>query len=82
MSFHTSTNYQIQAPPPYDKDVHEDIIADIARMRAQTYPSEFDFHLDLTGSLKRLRDGHAYWRHTCYVRARLPAVIAFADLTY
>ena len=29
MAFHTSTNYQIQAPEPFADDVQEDIIADL-----------------------------------------------------
>ncbi|KAG6891044.1 hypothetical protein C0992_010706 [Termitomyces sp. T32_za158] len=32
LAFHTSVNYQIQAPPPYDRDVHEDLKADLAEI--------------------------------------------------
>ena len=28
LAFHASVNYQIQAPPPFDEDVHEDLVAD------------------------------------------------------
>ncbi|KAL0577205.1 hypothetical protein V5O48_004803, partial [Marasmius crinis-equi] len=50
LAFHTSVNYQIQAPPPFDKDVHEDLRADLARIQSQSYSSEYDFHIDLSPS--------------------------------
>ncbi|KAK7047460.1 hypothetical protein VNI00_006691 [Paramarasmius palmivorus] len=56
LAFHTSVNYQIQAPAPFDKDVHEDVIADLERIRSQPYGSEYDFHIDVSRALKRLQD--------------------------
>ncbi|KAG7091916.1 hypothetical protein E1B28_008311 [Marasmius oreades] len=66
LAFHTSVNYQIQAPPPFDKDVHEDLAADLARIRHQSYFSDYDLHIDLSRTLKRLNDGHCVWINTCY----------------
>ncbi|KAJ7770130.1 hypothetical protein DFH07DRAFT_768685 [Mycena maculata] len=61
LPFHTSVNYQILAPPPFRNDVHEDIAADLARISQMTYESDFDFHLDLYHSFKRLNDGHSLY---------------------
>ncbi|KAF9481525.1 hypothetical protein BDN70DRAFT_876169 [Pholiota conissans] len=66
LAFHTSVNYQIQAPPPFEKDVHEDLHADLARISQQDYPSEFDFHLDIYRSFKRTNDGHCGVYNYCY----------------
>ncbi|KAG6919989.1 hypothetical protein DXG01_013338 [Tephrocybe rancida] len=66
LAFHTSVNYQIQAPPPYDKDVHEDLKADLARISQQRYASDFDLHLDLYRSFKRVNDGHCGVYNYCY----------------
>ncbi len=57
---HTSVNYQIQAPEPFNNDVHEDLHADLARISSQDHhPSEFDLHLDLFRTFKRVNDGTA-----------------------
>ncbi|KAF5322155.1 hypothetical protein D9619_001894 [Psilocybe cf. subviscida] len=66
LPFHTSVNYQIQAPPPFDKDVHEDLAADLARISAQDYPSEFAFHIDIYRAFKRTNDGHCGVYNYCY----------------
>ncbi|KAF8210375.1 hypothetical protein K438DRAFT_2011782 [Mycena galopus ATCC 62051] len=66
LPFHTSVNYQILAPHPFDKYVHEDIAADLARIKETTYPSDFHFHLDLYSSFRRLNDGHAVILNLCY----------------
>lgn len=66
LAFHTSVNYQIQAPPPYDKDVHEDLVVDLARMSEESYSSEFDFHIDIYRSFKRVNDGHCGVFNFCY----------------
>ena len=66
LAFHTSVNYQIQAPPPFDEDVHEDIVADLARISKESYSSEFDFHIDIYRSFKRLNDGHCGVLNYCY----------------
>ena len=59
-------NYQIQAPPPYDEDVHEDLVADLARISKESYFSEFDFHIDIYRSFKRVNDGHCGVFNFCY----------------
>ncbi|RDB27918.1 Peptidase S41 family protein ustP [Hypsizygus marmoreus] len=57
LAFHTSTNYEIRAPQPFTADVHEELLADLARIRAQSYKSDYDLHIDLSRSVKRLNDG-------------------------
>ncbi|KAJ6499989.1 hypothetical protein C8R47DRAFT_970997 [Mycena vitilis] len=66
LPFHTSVNYQILAPHPFDKEVHEDIAADVARIKETSYPSDFHFHLDLYSSFRRLNDGHCTIFNFCY----------------
>ncbi|KAL0578755.1 hypothetical protein V5O48_003253 [Marasmius crinis-equi] len=66
LAFHTSTNYQIQAPPPFDNDVHEDLHQSVARISAQEYQSEFGFHVDLFTTFKRVNDGHCVVINYCY----------------
>ncbi|TFK44792.1 hypothetical protein BDQ12DRAFT_673584 [Crucibulum laeve] len=66
LAFHTSVNYQIKAPPPFEHDVHEDLHADLARMRESYYSSDFDFHLDVYRSFKRVNDGHCGVYNLCY----------------
>ncbi|KAF8897024.1 hypothetical protein CPB84DRAFT_1681804 [Gymnopilus junonius] len=63
--FHTSTNYQIQAPP-FEDDVQMDLHAALARISAQSYPSEFEFHLDVYRSFKGVKDGHCGVYNYCY----------------
>lgn len=85
MAFHTSVNYQIQAPPPYE-DVAEDILFDIARIREESYASDYDFHIDISRSVKRLIDGHVVWVNYCYDSAlynlalRIHRLITFSYL--
>jgi len=68
LPFHASQFYQIQAPPPFENDVHENIAASLARISQQEYQSEFDMHIDLQNSFAQLRDGHTVWINECYVR--------------
>ena len=65
MAFHTSTNYEIQAPSPFD-DVHQDIIATLARVSSQSYDTDFDFHVDLATSTRTMGDGHSVYVNMCY----------------
>lgn len=66
LAFHTSTNYQLRAPEPFTQDVHEDLLGDLARISRQAYPSDYDLHIDLSRTLKRLNDGHCAYSSTCY----------------
>ncbi|KAL5522967.1 hypothetical protein ACEPAF_1234 [Sanghuangporus sanghuang] len=66
LAFHTSVNYQVRAPEPFTADVHEDILGDIARIRRTQYSSEFDMHVDLARSVRRLMDGHCVYINACY----------------
>jgi len=42
LNFHTSTNYQIQAPEPYT-DTHVDIQAELARIKRSKYDNDCMF---------------------------------------
>ncbi|KAJ6499204.1 hypothetical protein C8R45DRAFT_1061350 [Mycena sanguinolenta] len=66
LAFHTSVNYQILAPHPFDQYIHEDLAADLARIQETAYPSDFDLHLDLFHSFRRLNDGHCVILNLCY----------------
>ncbi|KAI0941993.1 hypothetical protein AcV7_002542 [Taiwanofungus camphoratus] len=66
LAFHTSVNYQRLAPPPFSLDVHEDVQGDLARISVQEYASDFDLHVDLSQTLKRLNDGHCIYINLCY----------------
>ncbi|KAF9049822.1 hypothetical protein BJ165DRAFT_1454055 [Panaeolus papilionaceus] len=66
LPFHTSVNYQIQAPPPFEHDVQEDLAADLLRISTQSYSSDFEFHLDIYRSFKRANDGHCGVYNYCY----------------
>ncbi|KAF7296131.1 Peptidase S41 family protein ustP [Mycena kentingensis (nom. inval.)] len=65
LAFHTSVNYQLQAPAPF-ADVHEDIHRDLARIQDTEYPTAFDLHLDLYYSFRRLADGHCTTLNLCF----------------
>ena len=66
LAFHTSVNYELSAPEPFTADVHEDLLGDLARISMQEYGSDFELHIDLSRTLKRLNDGHCVWVNLCY----------------
>ena len=66
LAFHTSVNYQRLAPEPFTSQVHEDLLADLARIGHQSYPNDFELHKDLSYTLKRLNDGHCVYINYCY----------------
>ncbi|KAI0667292.1 hypothetical protein C8Q78DRAFT_1175982 [Trametes maxima] len=66
LAFHTSVNYQKRAPAPFTSDVHEDLLADLARISGQWYANELDLHVDLSRTLKRLNDGHCVYINQCF----------------
>ncbi|KAI0367401.1 hypothetical protein BV20DRAFT_562841 [Pilatotrama ljubarskyi] len=66
LAFHTSVNYQKRAPEPFTADVHEDVLADLARISEQSYANELDLHVDLSRSVKRLDDGHCVYINQCF----------------
>ncbi|KIK68514.1 hypothetical protein GYMLUDRAFT_68368 [Collybiopsis luxurians FD-317 M1] len=67
LAFHTSVNYELSAPEPFTPFVHEDLLADLARISSQSYSSDFQLHIDFSRTLKRLNDGHCVWINSCYV---------------
>lgn len=62
----TSINYQIQAPAPFQNDVHVDIMAQLKRIKSQSYQTQYDFHLDISSVIKKLQDGHTVYQDFCY----------------
>ncbi|TDL26162.1 hypothetical protein BD410DRAFT_716722 [Rickenella mellea] len=66
LAFHTSVNYQILAPEPFTQDVHEDILADLARIDKQEYPTDLDLHIDISRTVKKLQDSHCRYINFCY----------------
>jgi hypothetical protein len=66
LAFHTSANYQIQAPPPFAADVHTNVIEDLLRINKTIYASDYDLHVDLSQALKKLNDGHCAYVNLCY----------------
>jgi hypothetical protein len=67
LAFHTFLNYEREAPSPFG-DVHENLLADLSRIKQQNYASEYALHIDLSRTFKRLYDGHCVWINYCYVR--------------
>jgi len=67
LAFHTSVSYELKAPEPFTSSVHEDVLGDLARISKQSYASDYDLHIDLSRTLKRLQDGHCVWINYCYV---------------
>jgi hypothetical protein len=66
LAFHISTNYQIKAPEPFTRDVHEDILKDLSFINSTYYSSDYELHTDISRALKRLNDGHAAYVNLCY----------------
>jgi hypothetical protein len=66
LAFHTSVSYEFRAPQPFTSDVHEDVLGDLARIGRTQYASEFDMHVDLSRSVKRLMDGHCVYSNACF----------------
>ncbi|KAL1739971.1 hypothetical protein HDZ31DRAFT_48432 [Schizophyllum fasciatum] len=66
LTFHASTNYQIQAPEPYAEDVHEDVLADLAKIQGSDYASDYELHRAVQQAVARLQDGHCVWRNYCF----------------
>lgn len=66
LAFHTSVSYEALAPPPFTLDVHEDILGDLKRISQQSYPSDYDLHIDISRSVKRLNDGHCVYTNACF----------------
>ncbi|EJD45414.1 hypothetical protein AURDEDRAFT_165629 [Auricularia subglabra TFB-10046 SS5] len=66
LTFHTSVNYQLQAPAPFQRDVHVDLPKEFKRIASQKYPSYLAFHQDLQTTIRALRDGHASYSNLCF----------------
>ena len=66
LNFHTSTNYQIEAPQPFTSEVHHDLVGNLHEIDQTQYSSDLDFHLAVSRSFKKLNDGHASYINYCY----------------
>ncbi|KAK0195495.1 hypothetical protein F5146DRAFT_1100975 [Armillaria mellea] len=67
LAFHTSVNYQIQAPGALQQRLcTKTFTVDLARISSQDHPSELDLHLDLFRAFKRVNDGHCVVLNYCY----------------
>ncbi|KAH7108013.1 hypothetical protein BKA62DRAFT_680695 [Auriculariales sp. MPI-PUGE-AT-0066] len=64
--FHTSTNWYLKAPAPFQNDVHVDLIKEFDRIAKQKYSSYYAFHKDIQDVVKLGRDGHAGVTNLCF----------------
>ncbi|KAF9529420.1 hypothetical protein CPB83DRAFT_852655 [Crepidotus variabilis] len=67
LPFHASENYQLQAPPPFEK-IHVNLASELVRLNTTQYSSEFEFHLDMQRTMQRANDGHFTMYNYCYDR--------------
>ncbi|KAG9075946.1 hypothetical protein FS749_012331, partial [Ceratobasidium sp. UAMH 11750] len=65
LNFHTSVSFHLNMPDPFTES-KVDIQAELRRIQATNYDSDFDFHLDLSKSVKKLNDAHAGYVNYCY----------------
>jgi len=63
---HTSTNVIIKAPQPFTADIHVDIVGELEKIRKRKYSNYYDFHVDVSDTLKLARDGHFWVTNYCF----------------
>ncbi|KAI0752696.1 hypothetical protein C8Q80DRAFT_1267209 [Daedaleopsis nitida] len=63
--FYTFEYYYLDSPAPFQEST-VDIRAEIARINATQYATDYDFNHDLYQFTARLNDGHTRWLPTCY----------------
>ncbi|KAI9438205.1 hypothetical protein H4582DRAFT_2148664 [Lactarius indigo] len=63
--FYTFEDFYLNSPPPF-QDSTTDIRADIARINATYYETDYDFNRDLWDFTVQLNDGHTRWLPDCY----------------
>ncbi|KAF9522264.1 hypothetical protein CPB83DRAFT_911433 [Crepidotus variabilis] len=81
LPFHTSVNFQRQAPPPFE-EIHEDITGDLERISKKKYDSEYDMYIELSRAFRRLNDGHAGWINYCYVCPLSFSISSLKNITF
>ncbi|KAH8096742.1 hypothetical protein BXZ70DRAFT_334566 [Cristinia sonorae] len=62
--FHTTLAYEKRSPSPFD--VRVDLDDEFARIKRTRYDTEWDLHLDISKTVKRLKNGHAVYINPCY----------------
>ncbi|KAI0058369.1 hypothetical protein BV25DRAFT_1287154 [Artomyces pyxidatus] len=63
--FYTFEDFYLDSPPPFQEST-TDIRAELTRITAQQYDTDYDFNLDLYNFVNRLNDGHTQWTPNCY----------------
>ncbi|KAI9450194.1 hypothetical protein BJY52DRAFT_199868 [Lactarius psammicola] len=78
--FYTFEDFYLNSPHPFE-DSTTDIRAEIARINATQYATDYDFNRDLWEFTTRLNDGHTRWFPQCYntYQNLLPAPVVILD---
>ncbi|KAH9169337.1 hypothetical protein EDB89DRAFT_1854571 [Lactarius sanguifluus] len=78
--FYTFENFYLNSPPPFQEST-TNIRADIARINATHYATDYDFNRDLWDFTTQLNDGHTRWLPNCYNSYHniLPAPVVILD---
>jgi hypothetical protein len=78
--FYTFEDFYLNSPPPFQES-STDIRADISRINATNYATDYDFNRDLWDFTTQLNDGHTRWFPNCYNTYQniLPAPVVILD---
>ncbi|KAH8986939.1 hypothetical protein EDB86DRAFT_2809239 [Lactarius hatsudake] len=78
--FYTFEDFYLNSPPPFQEST-TNIRADIARINATHYATDYDFNRDLWDFTTQLNDGHTRWFPSCYNTYQniLPAPVVILD---
>ncbi|KAH9030512.1 hypothetical protein EDB85DRAFT_1866414 [Lactarius pseudohatsudake] len=78
--FYTFEDFYLNSPPPFQEST-TNIRADIARINAKYYATDYDFNRDLWDFTTQLNDGHTRWFPNCYNSYQniLPAPVVILD---
>ncbi|KAH9053619.1 hypothetical protein EDB87DRAFT_1569228 [Lactarius vividus] len=78
--FYTFEDFYLNSPPPFQEST-TNIRADIARINATHYATDYDFNRDLWDFTTQLNDGHTRWLPNCYNSYQniLPAPVVILD---
>ncbi|KAH8994242.1 hypothetical protein EDB92DRAFT_1850975 [Lactarius akahatsu] len=78
--FYTFEDFYVNSPPPFEEST-KDIRAEIARINATQYATDYDFNRDLWDFTTQLNDGHTRWYPSCYNTYQniLPAPVVLLD---
>ncbi|KAH9169339.1 hypothetical protein EDB89DRAFT_2073032 [Lactarius sanguifluus] len=75
--FYTFEDFYLNSPPPFQEST-TNIRANIARINAAYYATDYDFNRDLWNFTTQLNDGHTRWFPNCYQNI-LPAPVVILD---